>query len=144
MISQKVGAGRGGDLAPAPEAVSADPPEYSPALITKQANYSAERFELVRSLSRYSRLHAGPVDCYRCPGKHDHGTVPLLPDHEGGVSMSAPHAPAAARETSGQGLPDILAEHALGTLPSDDVLRGLVAAGVDLAPLIRRWYRRVR
>jgi hypothetical protein len=49
MISQKAEAGRGRHLAPAPEIVSADTPEYSPALITKQAS-SAELFELVRAL----------------------------------------------------------------------------------------------
>jgi hypothetical protein len=37
---------------------------------------------------------------------------------------------------------DVLAEHALGALPSDDVLHGLAAAGVELAALIRRWQRR--
>jgi hypothetical protein len=42
MIFEKVEAGRGGDLAPAPEIVSADTPEYSPALITKQAGRSAD------------------------------------------------------------------------------------------------------
>jgi hypothetical protein len=37
---------------------------------------------------------------------------------------------------------EIKAEHSLCALPSDDVLRGLAAAGVDLAALIRRWQSR--
>jgi hypothetical protein len=56
--------------------------------------------------------------------------------------MSAACEPAAARETSGQGLSEIIAEYRLCALPSDDVLRGLATAGIDLAALIRRWQHR--
>jgi hypothetical protein len=56
--------------------------------------------------------------------------------------MSAACEPAAARETSGQGLSEIIAEHRLCALPSDDGQRGLATAGVDLAALNRRWRHR--
>jgi hypothetical protein len=51
MVSQNGEAGRGRHLAPAPEDVSADTPDYSPALSTKQENRPNERSELIRSFS---------------------------------------------------------------------------------------------
>jgi hypothetical protein len=56
--------------------------------------------------------------------------------------MSIPYAQPAAWDTSSRSFSEILAEHALGKLPSDDVLRGLAAEGVDLAALTRSWQRR--
>jgi hypothetical protein len=41
-------------------------------------------------------------------------------------------------------LSEIIAEYCLCALPSDDVLRGLATAGIDLAALIRRWQNRPR
>ena len=59
MIFDKIEAGRGGDLAPAPEDVSADTPGYSPALSTKQENRPNERSELIdRSAVRLLFSHA--------------------------------------------------------------------------------------
>jgi hypothetical protein len=51
MIFDKIEAGRGRHLAPAPEDVSANTPDYSPALTTKQENRPNERSELIRPFS---------------------------------------------------------------------------------------------
>ena len=66
MILNKIEAGRGRHLAPALEVVSADTPEYSRALITKQAELSADLlFRWLSSTHAVQQTAFGPELCDR-------------------------------------------------------------------------------
>jgi hypothetical protein len=74
MIFEKVEAGRGGDLAPALEDVSADIPRYSPALLTKQV-FTKRRLRLIRSPANHAFERAALVAESHGPG--DDVWIPL-------------------------------------------------------------------